>query len=227
MFSLHDIPKFLLAFFFVLPVISILHETGHVFFAKLMGAKNIRVIVGSGKPIFHLGILEVRQYYFWYGVCFFENIKRKEKIANILIFSGGVLFNLLGAIGVIMLVENGVLESGIISYQFTYFSLYYIFFALLPMAYPDGNYSDGKIILDLIKGKDEVIQEHTYRIKPIEEEGTWQVLGYDNELLDTFGSEEEAVSGAREIARNNRPSRILLLKEGKEKEIQNYPRVPL
>lgn len=227
MFSLHDIPKFLLAFFFVLPVISILHEAGHVFFAKLMGAKNIRVTIGSGKPVFHLGMLEVRQYYFWYGVCSFENIKRKEKFANILIFSGGVLFNFLGAMATMIAVENEVIESGMITYQLTYFSLYYIFFALLPMPYPDGNYSDGKIILDLLKGKDEIIQERTYRIRPAKKEEKWQVLGYDNKLLDTFDNQEDAVSGTREIARNNRPSRIVLIKEGKEEEIQNYPRVPL
>ena len=86
MFGVSDIPKFVLAFFLLLPVISILHEGGHVFFAWLMGGKKIKVTVGTGKPLFQLGILEVRKYYFWYGVCTFENIKRDKKLANILIF---------------------------------------------------------------------------------------------------------------------------------------------
>lgn len=227
MFSLHDIPKFLLAFFLVLPIISILHEAGHVFFAWLMGGKNIRVIIGSGRSVFKAGILEVRQYYFWYGFCTFENIKRKEKMANILIFSGGALFNLLGTILVILLVENKFLDSGIITYQFMYFSLYYIFFALLPMPYPDGNYSDGKIILDLIRGKEEVIHERTYKIKLEKNEKKWQVLDYQDEVLDTFDNEKDATSGARKVALQNRPSRITLTREGKEEEIQNYPRIPL
>lgn len=224
MFGLNDIPKFLLAFFLVLPVISILHETGHVFFAWIMGGKNIRVTIGSGKPVFKIGILEVRQFYFWYGMCSFENIKRKEKLANILIFSGGVLFNLAGALAIIMLVENKVLESGIVTYQFIYFSLYYMFFALMPMPYPDGNYSDGKIILDLLRGKDEVVQERTYRIKY---EENWKIFGYEGELLDTFSNKDEAISQARKIARHHRPSRILFIQDGKEEEIQNYPRIPL
>ena len=226
MFGINDIPKFILAFFFVLPVISIIHEGGHVFFAWLMGGKNIRVTVGTGNPILKLGMLEVRKYYFWYGLCTFDNIERKKKFANILIFAGGALFNLLGTIAVILLVENNTLETGIATYQFTYFSLYYIFFALFPMPYPDGNYSDGKIIFDLIKGKESIIKERTYRIH-WKEEGDWHVLDHDNEVIDNYENEEEAVEMAREIARKNRPSKVLNNKEGEEKEIHNYPRIPL
>lgn len=227
MFGVSDIPKFLLAFFLVLPIISILHEAGHVFFAWLMGAKNIRIIVGSGKPIFTRGILEIRQYYFWYGFCTFENIKRKERLANIIIFSGGALFNLLSTIAVILLVKYKVLETGMLTYQFTYFSMYYVFFALLPMLYPGGNYSDGKIILELLKNKDEFIKERTYRVQWKPESNRWDILDHQNELMETFENEEDALKKARKIAQENRPSRIIQLMDDKEKEIQNYPRIPL
>ena len=227
MFGISDIPKFLLAFFLVLPLISILHEAGHVFFAWLMGAKNIRVVVGSGKPVFNRWIIEIRQYYFWYGFCTFENIERKEKFANILIFSGGALFNLLSTIAVILLVENKILESGMITYQFTYFSMYYVFFALLPMLYPGGNYSDGKMILELVKNKEEVIRERTYRVRKEANENSWQVLDHRNELLGTFQKEEDAVEKAKEVAQEHRPSRIVQINGDEEKEIQNYPRIPL
>lgn len=89
MFGINDIPKFFLAFFLVLPVISFLHEAGHVFFAWLMGGKNIKVTVGTGEVLFRLGMLEVRKYYFWYGLCTFDNLKRNQRAANILVFSGG------------------------------------------------------------------------------------------------------------------------------------------
>ncbi|MCY2687177.1 site-2 protease family protein [Salinimicrobium sp. TH3] len=227
MFGINDIPKFLLAFFLVLPVISIVHEAGHVLFAWLMGAKNIRVVVGSGKPVFTKGIIEIRQYYFWYGFCTFENIERKEKLANILIFSGGALFNLLSTIAVILLVENKFLETGMITYQFTYFSMYYVFFALLPMIYPGGNYSDGKMILELVKNKEEVIRERTYRVQKESNGGSWQVLDHKNKLVQTFQKEEDAVQKAREIAQEHHPSRIVRINGDEEKEIQNYPRIPL
>lgn len=224
MFGINDIPKFLLAFFLVLPLISILHEAGHVLFAWLMGAKNIRVVVGSGKPVLNKGIIEIRQYYFWYGFCTFENIERKEKLANILIFSGGALFNLLSTIAVILLVENEILEAGLLTYQFTYFSMYYVFFALLPMLYPGGNYSDGKMILELLRNKEEVIRERTYRVKKKTEEEKWQVLDHHNKLIETFDKEENAMEKAREVAHEHRPSRII---NSKGKEVQNYPRIPL
>ena len=227
MVSLIDIPKFFLAFFLVLPVISILHEAGHVFFAWLMGGKNIKVTVGTGKPMFKLGMLEIRKYYFWYGVCIFENIKRKNKFANILIFSGGSFFNLLGVIGVIILIENKLLETGILTFQFTYFSLYYIFFALFPMPYPDGTSSDGKMIFDILKGKEAAVKEWTYRIQWQAKEEHWQVLDYNNEFIASFDKEEDALEKARNVARKNRPSRILKSKGDEEREVQNFPKIPL
>jgi hypothetical protein len=227
MFGISDIPKFLLAFFLVLPLISILHEAGHVFFAWLMGAKNIRIVVGSGKPVFNHGILEIRQYYFWYGFCTFENIERKEKLANILIFSGGALFNLLSTIAVILLVENDVLKAGMLTYQFTYFSMYYVFFALLPMLYPGGNFSDGKVILELLKNREKIVKERTYRIQCKAENEKWEVLNHRNELIQTFDKEEDALDKARKLAQEHRPSRIIRIKGDDEKEIQNYPRIPL
>ena len=224
MFGINDIPKFFLAFFLVLPIISFVHEAGHVFFAWLMGGRNIKVTVGSGKVLFRLGLLEVRKYYFWYGLCTFDNLKRNKRLANILIFSGGAIFNALGALTVIYLIEKETLEPGILTYQFTYFSLYYVFFALLPMPYPDGNESDGKVILDLIRNKAKV---RTYRVEWNEEKKQWCVLDHDRNLVHTFDDEEEALAKAHEVAQENRPSRLVNSKSGKETEIENYPKVPL
>lgn len=224
MFGFQDIPKFFLAFFVVLPVISFLHEGGHVFFAWLMGGKNIKVTVGTGDVLFRLGMLEVRQYYFWYGHCSFDNLKRKQRLAHILIFSGGVLFNALSALAVMYLVEKGTVEAGMLTYQFTYFSMYYIFFALLPMPYPDGSYSDGKYILDLIRNRPKA--ENIYRIKWNKENEQWQVLDNKN-VVETFHDEDKALARAHELAESHRPSRLLHTKNGEEVEVFNYPKVPL
>lgn len=227
MFGLQDIPKFFLAFFIVLPIISLLHELGHIFFAWLMGGKKIRVIIGTGKPLFSLGALEVRKYYFWYGLCTFENLKRSQKWANILIFSGGALFNLLGTFLVILLVQNEILEEGILTYQFTYFSLYYIFFAVLPMPYPDGNYSDGKIILDLLRNKKNIIMERTYSIKWNGDEQSYYVLDHEKNFVEAFEHENDAIEKAVHLAEQNRPSRVVSHEKGEETEVKNFPRIPL
>ncbi|MER2999260.1 site-2 protease family protein [Pontibacter populi] len=226
MVGIQDIPKFFLAFFLVLPIISLVHEAGHVFFAWLMGGKNIKVTIGSGKVLFRVGMLEVRKYYFWYGLCTFDNLRRREKFANILIFSGGALFNAIAAVVVISMIENEVLEPGILTYQFTYFSLYYIFFALLPMPYPDGHYSDGKVILDLIRRKAS-LQEKTYRIHWDEEKKQWCVLDHNRKLIEAFDDEKKALEKAHEVAAANRPSRLLNSVSGKESEVYHYPTIPL
>lgn len=226
MFGLNDLPKFFLAFFLVLPVISFVHEAGHVFFAWLMGGRNIKVSVGSGDVLFRAGMLEVRKYYFWYGLCTFDNLKRNERFANILIFSGGALFNAIAALVVVYLVEQDVLEPGILTYQFTYFSLYYIFFALLPMPYPDGNDSDGKVIFDLLRNKKQA-QVKTYRVQWNEEKKQWYVLDHDRNLVQAFDEEQQALAKAQEVAQQNRPSRLLNSKSGEESEIYNYPKIPL
>lgn len=228
LFGINDIPKFLLGFFIVLPVISILHELGHVMFAWLMGGKNIKVSIGSGKPILKLGMLEIRKYYFWYGLCTFDNLRKRERLSNILIFSGGVLFNILGIAVVSMLVNSNVLEANLFTYQFTYFSWYYVIFALLPMPYPDGNYSDGKIIYDLIKNRKNIIQERTYRVVWMRDKEQWHVLNHNNSLIRNFDEKEEALELARQIAEGNRPSKVLnRIEDGNEKEMFNFPRTPL
>ncbi|WP_266204558.1 site-2 protease family protein [Pontibacter kalidii] len=225
MFGINDIPKFFLAFFLVLPVISFLHEAGHVFFAWLMGGKNIKVTVGSGDVLFRVGILEVRKYYFWYGLCSYDNLKRNQRFSNILIFSGGVLFNALSAVAIVFMVEEDMLEPGMLTYQFTYFSMYYIFFALLPMPYPDGSYSDGKYILDLIRNRPTA--ESIYRIQWDEKKEQWQVLDHNRTVVEAFKEEEQALARAHQLAQNNRPSRLLHTKNGEEVEVFNYPKVPL
>jgi len=226
MFGVNDIPKFFLAFFLVLPLISFLHEVGHVFFAWLMGGKNIKVTVGSGEVLFRLGLLEVRKYYFWYGFCSFDNLKRNKRFTNILIFSGGVFFNAMTTVLVMYLVEAGTVEAGMLTYQFTYFSMYYIFFALLPMPYPDGTYSDGKVILDLIRNKPH-IADNVYMVTWSEEKGQWHVLDSSNKVIEALREENTAISRAHQLAQSNRPSRVLQTKAGKEIEVNNYPRVPL
>ncbi|WPP52006.1 hypothetical protein [Catalinimonas niigatensis] len=154
------------------PVNFIFTRGRSCFFAWLMSGKNIKVIIGTGKVLFRLGILEVRKYYFWCGVCSFDNLKNNQRFTNILVFSGGVLFNAITTMLVMYLVEEETVETGILTYQFTYFSMYYTFFALLPMSYPDGTYSDGKVILDLIRKR--YIADHIYGVVWSEEKRQWQ-----------------------------------------------------
>lgn len=117
-------------------------------------------------------------------------------------------------------------------YQHVYLSIHLFFallhfFAVLPMPYPDGNNSDGKIILDIIRGRNSAINERTFRVQWNGEKKQWYVLNHNQELVKAFENEDDACNKAREIAEKARPSRILNVKNGLEKEIHNYPRIPL
>ncbi len=208
-----------------MPLITFIHEAGHVFFAWLMGGKNIRVTIGTGKPLFTIGLLEVRKYYFWYGLCNFDNLKRNHRLGNILIFSGGVIFNSLTTLLVMFLIENGTIASGMLTYQFTYFSLYFIFFAILPMPYPDGNYSDGKVVLDLIRYK-RIPGESVYQLHWSDEKGQWRVLDHDEQELYTSDEADDALKVAKQHALQNRPSRVQHHRSEKDVEEHNFPRLP-
>src|SRR5690606_28573644 len=148
------------------------------------------------------------------------------RLSNILIFSGGALFNALSTVAVIYLVENNLLQPCMFTYQFTNFSMYYILFALLPMSYPGGNYSDGKLILDLIRNQKH-ISEKTYRIHWDNDKSQWCVLDHKGKLVQAFQDEGKAMAKAQEVAQNNRPSRLINGKSGEEKEVRNNPIIPL
>ena len=119
------------------------------------------------------------------------------------------------------------MKTSIFTYQFTYFSLYYIFFALLPMPYPDGNYSDGKIMLDLLRNRSSVVKDKTYRVQWHTEKKEWHVHNHEQEFIQAFTKKDDAHERAREIPINDRPSLIINVRDGEEKEVHNYPRIPL
>ncbi|PKD16192.1 hypothetical protein APR41_10420 [Salegentibacter salinarum] len=227
MFEIKDIPKLFLAFFIILPIISLIHESGHVFFARILGAKNIQIVVGTGKTITRKWFFEIRKYYFWYGFCYFDNIDESQRWRNILIYLGGSIFNIIAAFLMVYLVNTEWLEQGIFSYQFVYFSLYYVFFAFFPMKYPDGNFSDGKILLDLLKNNYSLINQKKYRLAWEKEQHLWKLYDNQKQEIKNFETLEEGLKKSVETAKRNRPSRLEIIKEKGLDEVKSFPRNPL
>ncbi len=97
----------------------------------------------------------------------------------------------------------------------------------MPIPYPDGTFSDGRIILDLIRGRQEIIEPHVFYVQQYGQDNLWQVLNEQDELIERFKDETAAITKANELAINNRPSKVISNKDGEMKEINNYPRLPL
>ena len=221
-----DIPKLFLAFFVVLPVVSLIHEFGHVLMAKLLGAKNVKIIIGSGKVLLNTKFLEIRKYYFYYGFCYFENISDESRWRNLSIYSGGLLGNLLSSCLIIYLVSNQYLEATVFTYQFLYFSLYYVFFSLLPMSYPDGNYSDGKIIYHLLKRNHHLLQQKRFQLWYDKEKSCWKLSKETRKKVKQFEDYEKAYAKALKEARASRPSKLEIIKESNSR-FEIFPRNPI
>lgn len=152
MFSLSDFDKFAWAFFVVLPIVSMIHAAGHQFFVCLFGEKG-DLIIGKGKELFCVGSIHVRLFYFVDASCLYKGMEKKKRWQQIVIHGGGVLFNLLTILVVNFLITQGILPKNSFFYQFVYFSLYHIFFSLLPIDYGENAPSDGKAILVAWKRK--------------------------------------------------------------------------
>ncbi|MBM7095556.1 hypothetical protein JSY36_07310 [Bacillus sp. H-16] len=150
MFNLEDMTLFFLSLLVILPLITMIHQAGHAFFAWIFGGK-ITFTIGAGKKLFALGPVEVRRIYFWHSFCQYEKLKHDTKIAHILVFLGGSLFNAGSIILINSLILTGMFEPHIFFYQFVYFSVYYMFFALFPARYSEDHPSDMMAVYDLLK----------------------------------------------------------------------------
>lgn len=155
MFSINDIWTFFLAFFLTLPIVTIVHEAGHVLIARMFGAK-IKFAIGTGKKLFNIGPLEINRMYFMEGWCQYTELKYNKSWVHILIYMAGSIFNLIMILLINFLIYGGVIPPHIFFYQYVYFSVYFIFFSLFPFRNGDGKPSDGQAILDVIRyGKSE------------------------------------------------------------------------
>ncbi|UCZ54036.1 M50 family metallopeptidase [Bacillus shivajii] len=150
MFTLSDIPTFIWAFAIILPLVMLIHESGHYVMARFFGGK-MKFTLGRGKVIFKLGDFEIRRVYFLDSWCQIDELEVSNRWSHALVYLGGSIFNLITIFILNALITYGVLEPHIFFYQFVYFSLYFIFFALLPVEYGEGHPSDGKAVYDVIR----------------------------------------------------------------------------
>ncbi|WP_284139385.1 MULTISPECIES: hypothetical protein [unclassified Virgibacillus] len=151
MFAWDDFYTAFWAFFVLLPLVTLIHQLGHYLMALLFGG-NSELVVGRGKTLFEIGTsIKVRAFYFLDSACHYESLKIDNRLTHILVHAGGILLNLISVIIVNSLIMIGWLPELQFFYQFGYFSVYYIFFALFPVQYSETHASDGKQIINIFK----------------------------------------------------------------------------
>lgn len=133
-----------------MPIITLIHELGHAFFAKIFGAEIEKIVIGSGKTFFTLGKFEIKTMYFWFGY-FQADILGNNKSTKIVTLLGGIIFNLASFSIVRILLYIDIISNNTFIRLFLAFSLYTIIAALIPIKYYNGMNSDGLQIYQIIK----------------------------------------------------------------------------
>lgn len=86
-----------------------------------------------------------------HSFCIYEKLKYDNRFTHACVHAGGTIANLASILLVYSLIVLGVLSKNLFSYQFVYFSIYYIVFSLLPFEYSETSLSDGRAIYDALR----------------------------------------------------------------------------
>ncbi|MCJ7988372.1 site-2 protease family protein [Priestia megaterium] len=150
MFGWSDMPKLLFSFLIVIPLVSVIHQLGHSLMAIILGGR-IDFTIGQGRTIFRWKKIKIKSIYFLHSFCIYEKLKYDNRFTHACVYAGGTIANLASILLVYGLIMWGVLSKNLFSYQFVYFSIYYIVFSLLPFEYSETSLSDGRAIYDALR----------------------------------------------------------------------------
>ncbi|MED4212963.1 site-2 protease family protein [Priestia megaterium] len=150
MFGWSDMPKLLFSFLIVIPLVSVIHQLGHSLMAIILGGR-VDFTIGQGRTIFRWKKIKIKSIYFLHSFCIYEKLKYDNRFTHACVYAGGTIANLASILLVYGLIMWGVLSKNLFSYQFVYFSIYYIVFSLLPFEYSETSLSDGRAIYDALR----------------------------------------------------------------------------
>lgn len=129
---------------------AFIHELGHFLTTYLFGGK-MKFVLGRGKLLFKNGDFEIRRVYFLDSWTQLEKLDVDNRWSHATIYLSGALFNLASVIIMNSLIHADILPPHLFFYQYGYFSIYFMFFSLLPVQFGEGLPSDGKAIYDVFK----------------------------------------------------------------------------
>ncbi|ASB67474.1 putative membrane protein YwmF [Bacillus velezensis] len=128
MFGFNDMIKFFVSFLIILPMVSVIHVSGHSFMAMLFGGKA-SLDIGMGKRLLKVGPIQVRRIYFIDSFCKFGELRIDNRLTSALVYSGGCLFNLASIFLINLLIIKDVLEPNLF---FTNLSIFQLIMFSLP-----------------------------------------------------------------------------------------------
>ncbi|WP_180316681.1 hypothetical protein [Shouchella shacheensis] len=150
MFDLFDLFRLFVSALFILPVVTIIRESGYYLVVTLLGAKEKKLTIGSGPILFTMPTVEVRRYFFMYSWLEYEDIRTESRFWHGLIYASPMLSNLIAGVIVNSLLAGDMLPGQIFWETFVFYVFYFVLFDALPVYLPDGQPTNGRAIFDLL-----------------------------------------------------------------------------
>ncbi|MFS0785726.1 hypothetical protein ABC345_04975 [Shouchella sp. 1P09AA] len=171
MFTLIDLGRLIMSALVILPIVTVIRESGYYLTAVLLGASNKNLVVGSGPKLFSLKTIEVRRYFFMYSWMDYDEVNPKNRFWHGFIYASPILSCMIVAIIINSLLSASILPENMFWSTFMFYIFYFVFFDIIPVYLPDGQPTNGRALFDLIwhgersdylKKKQEENEERSY-----------------------------------------------------------------
>lgn len=139
-----------MAALFILPLVTVIRESGYYLAVSVLGGTNKKLIIGSGPVLLTFHTIEVRRYFFMYSWMEYDELRPSTRLWHGFIYFSPILTTAVFAITVNWLVLEGILPNNIFWSTFIFYCFYFVLFDVVPVYLPDGQPTNGRAIFDLI-----------------------------------------------------------------------------
>ncbi|MBM7840031.1 hypothetical protein JOC54_003311 [Alkalihalobacillus xiaoxiensis] len=150
MFGFMDLLQLFMSALIILPIVTVIRESGYYVTAVLLGAKNKRLVVGSGPLLFSMKTIEVRRYFFMFSWMEYDELNPSSRFWHGFIYASPILSCAVVAIAVNSLLAASIIPDNMFWSSFMFYIFYFMLFDLIPVYLPDGQPTNGRAIFDLI-----------------------------------------------------------------------------
>ena len=150
LFSPTDWIRLFMSALFILPIVTVIRESGYYLAVTLLKGENKNLIIGSGPTLFKIPTIEVRRYFFMFSWMEYDGVKPSNRIWHGFIYAAPILTTAIFAFVANSLVLEGILPANIFWSTFIFYCFYYMLFDVIPVYLPDGQPTNGRAIFDLM-----------------------------------------------------------------------------
>ena len=152
MFGWTDFLFLVVSLFIILPIVVFIRELGYFIAGVVVGAKNLRITIGSGPRLIKKGPLDIRRHYHLYSWFSYDRLEQQGKLAYVFLYASPILINVLLGAGIILLLDREVLPAFEEFWdRFLFYIFFYVLFDAVPMKMVYGRPNNGLILYEMLR----------------------------------------------------------------------------